>query len=338
MQDFIHHKLGSCAAGLALVLLLLQGCSNYRPLGRGADVPWAKAGQLASVDDVGIRPAGGLSVAQLWGYQHRVVKGDRLSTLARAYGVTVQGLAEVNGLEPPYVIYVGQVLQIPERGEAPSIGLADGDYRVRRGDTLSGLAHRFDVAMVELAAVNRLDPPYHLEVGQRLRVPEPSVAPQPSVVQVAVRSEPQSTPDATDGPPPLSGEGFLWPVNGKLIGGFGETEDGQMRAGIDIAARKGTPVLAAEDGVVLYAADGVRGYGKLVLIRHDEDYITTYAHNSALLVEVGERVRRGQVIARVGDSGDVEDSQLHFELRKGRQPIDPETMLVGGPTEVASSS
>ena len=265
-----------------------------------------------------------------------------MSTLARAYGVTVHALADINGLEPPYVIYVGQVLQLPKRGDArrpaPAIGLADRGYRVRPGDTLSGLAHRFDVAMIELAAVNRLDPPYHLEVGQRLRVPESSVAPQPAVVQVAVRSEPHSTPSATDGPPPLSGEGFLWPVNGKLIGGFGETKDGQMRAGIDIAARKGTPVLASEDGVVVYAADGIRGYGKLVLIRHDEDYITTYAHNSALLVEVGESVRRGQVIARVGDSGDVEDSQLHFELRKGRQPIDPETMLVGRPTEVASSS
>jgi murein DD-endopeptidase MepM/ murein hydrolase activator NlpD len=334
MQDFVHHRLWTGAAGLALACLLLQGCSTYRALGRGADVPWAKAGQLASADRMGVRPAGSLSVARLSGLQHRVVKGDRLSTLARAYGVTVDALADVNGLEPPYVIYVGQVLQLPERGDAHAtpITAADGGYRIRPGDTLSGLANRFDVAMSELAAINRLDPPYRLEIGQHLRVPEASV------VQVAVRSEPRSTPHATDGPPPLSGEGFLWPVNGKLIGGFGETKDGQIRAGIDIAARKGTPVLASEDGVVVYADDGIRGYGKLVLIRHDEDYITTYAHNSALLVEVGAKVRRGQVIARVGDSGDVEDSQLHFELRKGRQPIDPETVLVGRPTEVASSS
>jgi murein DD-endopeptidase MepM/ murein hydrolase activator NlpD len=336
MQDFIHHRLWTGAAGLTLACLLLQGCSTYRPLGRGADVPWAKAGQLASADGMGIRPAGSLSVAQLSGLQHRVIKGDRLSSLARAYGVTVHALADVNALEPPYVIYVGQVLQLPKRGDArrraTPITAADGGYRVRPGDTLSGLANRLDVAMSELAAINQLDAPYRLEVGQRLRVP------QPSVVQVAVRSEPRSTPHATDGPPPLSGEGFLWPVNGKLIGGFGEAKDGQMRAGIDIAARKGTPVLASEDGVVVYADNGIRGYGKLVLIRHDEDYITTYAHNSALLVEVGANVRRGQVIARVGDSGDVADSQLHFELRKGRQPIDPETMLVGRPTEVASSS
>jgi murein DD-endopeptidase MepM/ murein hydrolase activator NlpD len=335
MQHFLHHRLWSGAAGLALACLLVQGCSIYRPLGRGADVPWAKTGQLASADAMGIRLAGGLSVAQLSGRQHLVVKGDRLSTLARAYGVGVHALADANGLAPPYVIYVGQVLQIPERGDAapPTVALgADDGYRVRPGDTLSGLAHRFDVSMVELAAVNELAPPYRLEIGQPLRVP------QSSVVQVAVRSERRSAPKAADGLPPLSGDGFLWPVNGKLIGAFGEAEDGQMRAGIDIAARKGTPVLAAEDGIVLYADDGVRGYGQLVLIRHDDDYITTYAHNSALLVEVGETVRRGQVIARVGDSGDVADSQLHFELRKGREPIDPETMLVGRPTEVASSS
>jgi murein DD-endopeptidase MepM/ murein hydrolase activator NlpD len=335
MQDFVHHRLWSGAAGLALACLLLQGCSTYRPLGRGADVPWAKAGQLASADGMGIRPAGGLSVAQLSGRQHRVVKGDRLSTLARAYGVGVHALAEVNGLEPPYVIYVGQVLQIPERGDAgrPVMAFgADGGYRVRPGDTLSDLADRFGVSMLELAAVNQLDSPYHLNVGQRLQMPD---AP---IVEVAVRSERRSAPKAADGPPPLSGDGFLWPVNGKLVGGFGETKDGQVRAGIDIAARKGTPVLACEDGIVVYADDGIRGYGKLVLIRHDQDYISTYAHNSVLLVEVGATVRRGQVIARVGDSGDVADSQLHFELRKGREPIDPETMLVGRPTEVASSS
>jgi murein DD-endopeptidase MepM/ murein hydrolase activator NlpD len=137
--------------------------------------------------------------------------------------------------------------------------------------------------------------------------------------------------------PPLSGQGFLWPVNGKVIGGFGPIGAGQRRDGIDIAAREGAPVLAAEDGIVAFAGEGIRTLGRLILIRHDEGYITTYAHNAALLVEAGTTVGRGQVIARVGSSGDAPRPLLHFEIRKGRQPLDPETVLVHAPTAVAST-
>ena len=123
-----------------------------------------------------------------------------------------------------------------------------------------------------------------------------------------------------------------------MIGDFGRTRQGQRRDGIDIAAREGAPVLAAEDGVVAYAGDGVHGYGRLILVRHGDGYITTYAHNAALLVEAGELVERGQVIARVGSTGDVTRSLLHFELRKGRKPIDPEAVLVHEGTTVASTN
>jgi murein DD-endopeptidase MepM/ murein hydrolase activator NlpD len=137
--------------------------------------------------------------------------------------------------------------------------------------------------------------------------------------------------------PPLSGQGFLWPVNGKVVGGFGPIGPGQRRDGIDIAAREGAPVLAAEDGIVAYAGEGIRPLGRLILIRHDEGYITTYAHNAALLVDAGTAVERGQAIARVGSSGAAPRPMLHFEIRKGRQPLDPETVLVREPTAVAST-
>ena len=122
----------------------------------------------------------------------------------------------------------------------------------------------------------------------------------------------------------------------KVVGQFGESGKGQRRDGIDIAARKGTPVVAAENGVVAYAGEGVGSYGRLILLRHGDGYVTTYAHNASLMVAVGDLVRRGQVIARVGDTGDATGSQLHFELRKGRTPIDPEKHLVHDSTEVAS--
>jgi murein DD-endopeptidase MepM/ murein hydrolase activator NlpD len=136
-------------------------------------------------------------------------------------------------------------------------------------------------------------------------------------------------------PPPLKDADFLWPVSGEVIGSFGPIDQWRRRNGIDIAARRGTRVLAAQDGIVAYAGDVIREYGQMILLRHDQGYITIYAHNAALLVGVGDVVRRGQVIARVGDSGDTNRSMLYLELRKGRTPIDPQTRLVHDGTAVA---
>ena len=221
---------------------------------------------------------------------------------------------------------------MPRPSARPRPATTGERYVVRRGETLSGIAERADVSMAELAAFNRIDSPDDLYAGQKLRLPAADVA----------RSEPPAAkpalgPISRGAPPPLSGQGFLWPVNGKVVGGFGPIGQGQRRDGIDIAARQGAPVLAAEDGIVAYAGGGIRGYGRLILLRHDEGYITTYSHNAALLVEAGELVQRGQVIARVGATGDATRSQLHFELRKGRTPIDPETVLVREPTALAST-
>jgi murein DD-endopeptidase MepM/ murein hydrolase activator NlpD len=249
--------------------------------------------------------------------QHRVAPGDRLGALAQVYGVSLEAFARANALAPPYVISVGQVLQVPADAGAPAVR-----YVVRQGDTLSTIARRFDVTLADVAASNGISSPYRLSVGQSLEIPG---------VQTA-----KAVPDAA--PPPLTGKGFLWPVSGKVVGGFGVTGNGQHRNGINIAARKGAPVVAAEDGIVVYASDGIDGYGRMVLVRHAEGYITTYAHNAALLVEVGDVVRRGQVIARVGDTGDVSTSQLHFELRRGTKPINPEAVLVHDSTAVASTS
>jgi murein DD-endopeptidase MepM/ murein hydrolase activator NlpD len=140
------------------------------------------------------------------------------------------------------------------------------------------------------------------------------------------------------GAPPLRGDEFLWPVNGNVIGAFGPIDQWRRRDGIDIAAPRGAPVLAAQAGIVAYAGDGIRGYGQMILLRHEQGYLTTYAHNTTLLVDLGDVVERGQVIARVGDTGDAAQSMLHIQLRHGRTPIDPETRLVHGTTSLASTA
>ncbi len=153
----------------------------------------------------------------------------------------------------------------------------------------------------------------------------PSAAPTPTQDQTASLSLPA--------PPPRSGRSFLWPVHGDVIGRFGPTSGGTQNDGINIKAAEGTPVLAADAGTVAYAGNELRGYGNLILIKHADGWMTAYAHNSKLLVARGQKVQRGQVIARVGATGAVSEPQLHFEVRRGSRALDPMDYL--GPTAVS---
>jgi murein DD-endopeptidase MepM/ murein hydrolase activator NlpD len=114
-----------------------------------------------------------------------------------------------------------------------------------------------------------------------------------------------------------------WPVKGRIISSFGPQSDGTQNDGVNVAVPLGTEVLAAETGVVAYAGSEVRGYGNLVLVRHDNGWVTAYAHNDQLLVQRGDRVRRGQVLGKAGKTGSVDQPQLHFEVRQGPKPVDP---------------
>jgi murein DD-endopeptidase MepM/ murein hydrolase activator NlpD len=122
---------------------------------------------------------------------------------------------------------------------------------------------------------------------------------------------------------------FRWPVKGRIIARFGREPNGTQNDGINLAVPEGTPIKAAEDGVVAYAGNELKGYGNLVLIRHADGYVSAYANASKLLVHRGQDVRRGQVIARAGQTGNVTSPQLHFEIRRGSTPVDP-TKYLGG--------
>ncbi len=122
---------------------------------------------------------------------------------------------------------------------------------------------------------------------------------------------------------------FRWPVRGKVITSYGAKTNGKSNDGINLAVPEGTPVKAAEDGVVAYSGNELKGYGNLVLIRHTNGYVTAYAHASELLVKRGDTIKRGQIIAKSGQSGEVASPQLHFEIRKGSSPVDPLQFLNG---------
>ena len=164
-------------------------------------------------------------------------------------------------------------------------------------------------------------------------LPAPDVVPQPRQSYIANDPKPIETASLGITPAPRNkamlspDRPFEWPVEGKLVSGFGSGGDGERNDGINIAAEPGTPIHAAAAGTVTYAAR-LKGYGNLVLIRHDHGYITAYAHAQSLLVAPGDRVDRGDVIGLSGRSGDVATPQLHFEIREGTKPIDPRPLML----------
>jgi murein DD-endopeptidase MepM/ murein hydrolase activator NlpD len=198
---------------------------------------------------------------------------------------------------------------------------------VRGGETLFGIARSYGVEVFAFADYNGLSAPFAIYAGQRLAVPPQSARPAPA--SPSGDEEPPvvaSLPAVTQplpAPPGRSGHGFIWPVQGKILSTFGPKARGLRNDGINIAASRGAPVRAVDNGVVAYAGNELRGFGNMILIKHADGWVSTYAHNDRLLVGRGDRVRRGQVIARAGSSGRADAPQLHFELRKGTTPVDP---------------
>jgi len=205
-----------------------------------------------------------------------------------------------------------------------------GFYTVQRGDTLTRIALDHGQSWRDLAAWNNLSNAHLIEVGQVLRVAPPGASAEASgvVVQPVGPSAPTSTKSPQVAPPALppssadQGMAFAWPANGQVIGSFDEVKN----KGLDIAGQAGDPVLAAADGQVVYAGSGLRGYGNLIILKHNNTFLTAYAHNQTLLVKEDQTVRKGQRIAEMGKT-DAERVKLHFEIRRQGKPVDPARFL-----------
>ena len=209
-----------------------------------------------------------------------------------------------------------------------------GYHTVQRGDTLTRIGLDNGQGWRDLARWNNLTNPDVIEVGQVLRVTPPGASVETSGVVVRPIS-PSGNASATAAPPkpePAAappnnalndeGLGFIWPANGVLIAGFDEAKN----KGLDIGGKAGDPVIAAADGQVVYAGSGLRGYGNLIILKHNNTFLTAYAHNQALLVKEDQKVRKGQKIAEMGKS-DTDRVKLHFEVRRQGKPVDPAKLL-----------
>ncbi len=280
-----------------------------------------------------------------------VEHGDTLFDIARAQRVPLRDLIELNRLSPPYVLLVGQILKLP--GQRVHV--------VEKGDTVYAISWRYDIDMSSLVRLNRIEPPYTLYVGDRLTLPasgggsggtvvtvsggagnsgvtsETLDAPAPQPATAAGTSGAAPTP-TTAASTPLPAEivvtapsaaGFSWPAQGTIVSGFGPKPGNLHNDGINIELPRGAPVVAVRDGTVAYVGNELKGYGNLVLIRHDSGWVSAYAHNDALLVTRGQVVRRGDVVAQSGATGNVASPQLHFELRRQGEAVDPVHFLGG---------
>lgn len=218
-----------------------------------------------------------------------------------------------------------------------------GFYTVRPGDTIMRIATEVNQPWRDIARWNDLENPNVIEVGQVLRVVPPaggstvassstgSRPPVPTATQTTPGTPAPTTPSTPATPAPAAAPApsagaddvaFIWPASGPVVAGFDEAKN----KGLAISGKAGDPVMAAADGKVVYAGSGLRGYGNLIILKHNNTFLTAYAHNKVLLVKEDQSVKKGQKIAEMGSS-DTDRVKLHFEIRRSGKPVDPTRYL-----------
>lgn len=284
--------------------------------------------------------------------------GDTVASMSRRYGIPQHVLADINGVEPNGSFPAGQRVTIPTYVHgAPNVAAAAPSQPVRlppAGGTPS-VTGSIPAGAVFAATA----PKPHAKPGAPVQVASlttptrsdaPSVGAQPKrkPATLSSRTTANTAPASTSEPVPprvarveaaptapiavnrdtatASGDGerrFRWPAKGRIISDFGSKPGGARNDGINLALPEGTEIKSVEDGTVIYSGNELKGYGSLVLVRHDDGWVSAYAHNSELLVKRGDTVQRGQTVAKAGSTGSVTQPQLHFELRRGNKPVDP---------------
>src|SRR3954468_11096681 len=244
---------------------------------------------------------------------HFVNHGDTLASIARKNHISAAELARANGLDPSAKLKLGTRLAVP-------------------GAKTAAVAAPLAAAPVGAAPVaGPLQPvaPAPAPATKMAAIAAPVQSARLAQATANVEEKAADTPakaaETTSALPT-----FRWPVRSKVVTSYGAKTNGKSNDGINLAVPEGTPVKAAEDGVVAYSGNELKGYGNLVLVRHSNGYVTAYAHASELLVKRGDPIKRGQIIAKSGQSGEVASPQLHFEIRKGSSPVDPQQFLNGG--------
>ncbi|MDR1063326.1 MAG: peptidoglycan DD-metalloendopeptidase family protein [Azoarcus sp.] len=287
--------------GLTGLFALIAGCTHTGNAPVRDARPGASAGARAPAQPAAARPGPG---------EHVVRQGETLYAISRQYGVPVRDLIAWNRLARPEQLEVGQIVRVSPGQAVPSqaetIPVAPTPPGTVAGAALPGQSARAVVKRGPLGGKET----YSDEAWARARGASAPAAASPG------------TPPASAQP---AAGNWIWPVKGEVIGTFNDSVEGGAKLrnrGVDIAGAPGTPIMAAAGGKVIYTGSAVRGMGMMIIIRHDDNYLTAYAHNRAILVKEKDTVTQGQKIAELGNT-DADRPKLHFELRKQGQPVDP---------------
>lgn len=296
-----------------------------------ATTPPAEVEDRSFQSDAPTQPAASAPSAAVNDNAHyRVQRGDTLYSIAFRRGLDYRDLASWNGIEAPYRIFVGQDLRMNPGGAAAAPISPSNDIV----PPSEGVITRAAPDEVKAAKVTALAAPVSPPLNTTPAAPaKPAVVEQPiskpvspppaAPVVPAKPPEPIVTPPEPTKPAPpvaLSSGTWRWPSSGAIVGNF--VSGDQTRQGIDIAGKAGDPVLASADGDVVYSGNGLLGYGELIIIKHNANFLSAYGHNRKRLVQEGEKVRAGQQIAEMGSSASSRD-ELHFEIRKNGKPVNP---------------
>lgn len=253
-------------------------------------------------------------VASAAGGVHVVNPGETLHSIARRNNIPAAKLAKANNLPVTVQLRTGQKIMVPG---GKGVAVAQAPVQTLQPVKPAQVA---TVAGKPVVAAAKPAAPAPVVVAEAPSAKKESA----NLASETKEIEKEARQDATGGLP-----SFRWPVRGRVIAAYGAKTSGKQNDGINLAVPEGTPVKAAEDGVVTYAGNELKGYGNLVLVRHSNGYVTAYAHASELMVKRGETIKRGQTIAKAGQTGEVASPQLHFEIRQGSTPVDPSKFLNG---------
>lgn len=244
---------------------------------------------------------------------HVATSGDTLMNISRRNHISVQELARANNLPVTAQIKVGDRITVPSSSKTLAVTQPTAPQAVRPAVAAAAPQPQPQPVAAKPVVTAAVEP------VQKARMATETKEVEQAHAQSAVK-----TAEATNALPT-----FRWPVRGRVITSYGAKTNGKQNDGINVAVPEGTPVKAAEDGVVAYSGNELKGYGNLILVRHANGYVTAYAHASELMVKRGDTIKRGQIIAKSGQSGEVGSPQLHFEIRKGSSPVDPLQFLNG---------
>ena len=245
---------------------------------------------------------------------YKVIKGDNLYSISKKFNIPIQKIIKSNKITSPFKIFPNQKIFLPRNKV----------YTVKKGDTLYSISRKFKTDLFSLSVLNKLNNVNQIKVNQKILIPDYILKPkkirqkekplQKTENKKIIKKKLLTNKVDTD---------FIWPIKGKILNNFGSETPGFFNDGINISSNLGTSVKASLDGEIVYSGNEIPGYGNLILIKHSKNWITAYAHLEKIVKKKGNYVKKGETIGLVGKTGNVSEVQLHFEIRKGKEAVNP---------------